>query len=250
MRAFPQPNGSLLVHLHNVSGGILAGDRLALRIEVAAGARAQVTTTGATRLYRHRPGAVDSQQSTEIAIGEEAVLEYLPDPIIPYAGARHSQRTEIRLAGGAALVWWEILAPGRHASGEQFAYESLRIAARIASGEREVLREIFELDPLRKPLTAAVRMRQHGWLASFNVCQHGRDKAFWRALEERLKAIAGERSRAGESQWGASAFVSDGVAVRGLSASALPIHGALLDFWRVARRAVTGVDGVPPRKLY
>ena len=63
VRAFPQEGGMVLVHLHNVSGGVLAGDRLGLKIEVAAGASAQITTTGATRLYRHRAGAPDSQQS-------------------------------------------------------------------------------------------------------------------------------------------------------------------------------------------
>lgn len=250
VRAFPQENGSLLTHLHNVSGGILAGDRLALRIEVAAGARAQVTTTGATRLYRHRPGSADSQQVIEIDVGEDALLEYLPDPIIPYAGSRHSQRTEIRLARGAALFWWEVLAPGRRASGEHFAFDHLRIATRIANAEREVLRENFALNPRLKPLAVAARMHGHGWLTSLNICQEGREAWFWRGLEDRLNETARERSQAGEAVWGASAFVSDGVAVRGLSSSALPIHAALTDFWRMARRAVTGSEGIPPRKLY
>ena len=64
VRAFRQPDGGVLVHLHNVSGGVLAGDRLALDVEVHAGAAAQITTTGATRLYRHRAGAADSEQVT------------------------------------------------------------------------------------------------------------------------------------------------------------------------------------------
>ena len=36
IRAFPQANGGALVHLHNVSGGVLAGDRLLLQIAVGA----------------------------------------------------------------------------------------------------------------------------------------------------------------------------------------------------------------------
>jgi urease accessory protein UreH len=118
VRAFLQEGGTVLVHLHNVSGGVLAGDQLALGIEISAGASAQITTTGATRLYRHRAGSPDSRQCTDIAIGEGALLEYLPDPIIPYAGSRHRQRTVIRLAAGAALFWWEVLTPGRQAGGE------------------------------------------------------------------------------------------------------------------------------------
>ncbi len=37
-----------LVHLHNVSGGILAGDRLSLQVDALA--PLLITTTGATRL--------------------------------------------------------------------------------------------------------------------------------------------------------------------------------------------------------
>lgn len=250
MRAFPQENGNLLVHLHNVSGGVVAGDQLALRIEVAAGARAQLTTTGATRLYRHRPGSLDSQQVTEITIGPEALLEYLPDPIIPYAGARHSQRTEVRLERGAALFWWEVLAPGRHASGERFAFDHLQLATRITTGQSELLRENVILNPAGKPLGVAARMHGYSWLASFNVCQEGRGPAFWGALEGHLNEMALARSRPGEVLWGASMLASEGVALRGLSSRALPIHAALLDFWRAARRAVTGSDGIPPRKVY
>jgi hypothetical protein len=87
-----------LVHLNNVSGGVLAGDRLALDVEVQAGAAAQITTTGATRLYRHRTGASDSEQHARFWVADGALLEYLPDAVIPYAGTRHVQRTEIRLS--------------------------------------------------------------------------------------------------------------------------------------------------------
>jgi hypothetical protein len=51
VRAFALEDGSALAHLHNVSGGLLGGDRLALRAQVGAGASAQLTTTGATRIY-------------------------------------------------------------------------------------------------------------------------------------------------------------------------------------------------------
>src|SRR5271169_6105338 len=128
VRAFPQQGAGVLVHLNNVSGGVLAGDRLALDVTVEAGAAAQITTTGATRLYRHRAGALDSEQHTTFSVGENARLEYLPDPLIPYAGSRHIQRTKIRLDAGASLFWWEVLAPGRQASGESFAFERLQIA--------------------------------------------------------------------------------------------------------------------------
>ena len=136
-----------MVHLNNVSGGVLAGDRLALDVEVQAGAAAQITTTGATRLYRHRAGAADSEQRARFSVGDGALLEYLPDPVIPYAGSRHVQRTEIRLGRGSTLFWWEVLAPGRLAAGERFAFERLRVQTEVYAGSRPVLREDYLLEP-------------------------------------------------------------------------------------------------------
>src|ERR1700685_3772106 len=83
VRAFRQEDGAALVHLHNVSGGLLGGDRLALMVNVGAGACVQITTTGATRIYRSRAGAPATTQSNEITVGEDGLLEYLPDAVIP-----------------------------------------------------------------------------------------------------------------------------------------------------------------------
>jgi hypothetical protein len=45
-------------------------------------------------------------------------------------------------------------------------------------------------------------------------------------------------------------LASDGVIVRGLSVSGCFIHESLVQFWKAARLAVTGVDAEPPRKIY
>jgi urease accessory protein len=250
VRAFPQAGVGTLVHLHNVSGGVLAGDRLALDVEIEAGAAAQITTTGATRLYRHRPGSPDSEQRVTFSVGEAALLEYLPDLVIPYAGSRHSQRTEIRMGKGSTLFWWEVLAPGRLAAGERFAFERLKIETKVCVGERQVLREDVLLEPKARALPAMLRMFEYSHTASLCVVQEGRPPAYWRALEDRLNAIARERTQHGQAVWGASTLAADGVIVRGLSTSGCFIHETLVEFWRTARLALIGMDGTPPRKIY
>jgi urease accessory protein len=250
VRAFALPQSGALVHLHNVSGGVLAGDCLALDVEVAAGAAAQITTTGASRLYRHRDGAKDSEQRAHFTVGDGALLEYLPDIVIPFAWSRHLQRTEIRLGNGSTLFWWEILAPGRLAAGERFAFERLCVQNEIYVGPRPVLKEDYALEPRRKELSATVRMHDYLYSASLCAVQEGRPPAFWRQLEQRLNQLAKERTRIGQNIWGASTLVSDGVVVRGLSKSGCFINETLIEFWRVARLAMTGMEAVPPRKIY
>ena len=250
MRAFALPECGALVHLNNVSGGVLAGDRLSLDVEVEAGAAAQITTTGATRLYRHRAGKADSEQRAMFSVGDRGLLEYLPDAVIPYAGTRHVQQTEIRLGRESTLFWWEVLAPGRLAAGERFAFERLRVQTEVYAGPRPVLRENYLLEPGQKDLSATARMFEYTHLASLCAVQEGRPSAFWRVLEGRWNEIARERTRHGEAVWGASTLASDGVIVRGLSMSGCRIHETLIEFWRAARLAMTGSEATPPRKTY
>jgi len=220
-----------LVHLHNVSGGILAGDRLSL--DVAVTVPMLITTTGATRLYRHRAGAEDSEQHLNFSIGEDAMLEYLPDPLIPYAGSRHKQHTRFSLGSNATLVWWDVLA-------NTFAFERLQISNAIDVCDKPALREDFILEPSKRAVTSLARMGSATHLTSFNVFSGGRTSAFWSMLAGELRKIAPET-------WGVSTLAS-GVVVRALSSRHQP---KVLDALRNrASLFLTGGPALPPRKVY
>jgi urease accessory protein len=208
-----------------------------------------MTSTGATRLYRHRDGAADSEQHISIDVESDGLFEYLPDMLIPFARSRHHQQTLVTLAEGATFFGWEVVAPGRQAMGELFAYESLRISTRIQSHQRPLLLEDFLLEPGgRSPRLQAV-LGGYTHTASFFAFQAGRPKADLRELERRLSDVAGEESRPGCTIWGASALAADGVVVRGLSATSRGLPATLIRFWNTARRFLTGEVAVPPRKL-
>src|SRR5579859_2553321 len=150
VRSFHVNEQDCLTHIHNLSGGILAGDRLRMRVQVEEGARVLLTSTGATRIYRHREGREAAHNAICISVGENALLEYLPDQIIPYAGSRFHQETNVDLAAQeAGLFWWETLTPGRAASGEKFSYDSLSIRSRILCGGRPLAIDQFVIEPAR-----------------------------------------------------------------------------------------------------
>jgi urease accessory protein len=249
VRAFQQENGAALVHLHNVSGGILAGDRLSLQIDVGPGAVAQVTSTGATRLHRHRVGARDSEQNVSFNVAEGGLLEYLPDAVIPFAGSRYVQRTSVALANRATFFWWEVLAPGRQASGEEFLFQRLRLETELRSATRPLLLENFLLEPSERPLRSAARFGKYTHTASFVACQIGLSPTKLRELEQALTEVSGACTLPGVTIWGASALASDGVIVRGLSATARDLPATLARFWNTARIFLTGEEAVPPRKM-
>jgi urease accessory protein len=219
-----------LVHLNNVSGGILAGDRLSLHVEAMA--PMLITTTGATRLYRHRAGAEDSEQRSHFSIGEGSMLEYLPDPLIPFAGSRHSQRTSFSLARDATLVWWEVLA-------HTFAFERLRISSAIDICGVPVLREDFVLEPAKRPLTSPVRMGQASHLNSFNLFSEGKTGGFWLKMVEELRKSVPER-------WGVT-VATGGVVARALGRNCA---GDLAALRNTASLLLIGKPAPAPRKVY
>ena len=249
VRAFPNPTGESLVHLNNVSGGVFGGDCLRLHIEVGRNAAAQITTTGATRVYRPREHAADAVQTSEIHVAEGALLEYLPDPVIPFRDARFEQSTEVDLAPGATLLWWEILAPGRVASGESFAYASLRVHTRIRSQGRPIYIDRMRFVPRQGDLSSLARFGNFRYLASFMICRSSERAGTWIELEVLLRQIAQQRSHDG-ALWGATALTADGLLVRGLCHSGLHIMEDLVCFWSAAKHYLCGRAAAPPRRTF
>ncbi len=250
IRAFPQPDGSTLAHLHNISGGVLGGDALALNVNVEANAQAQLTTPGATRIYRHRPNLPDASQQTRAQIGSGAVLEYLPDQLIPFAQARYRQSTSIQLAPNAGLFWWETIAPGREAHGERFAYDHLEMKLEIYANDKPIALERYQLRPQDAPLSSLARLGSYLYHTTFYICRVGVAEAAWLALEAELMSIAQQYTESGNTLWGVSALPSDGIVLRGLSATYRSLPAQLTHFWRVAKQKLYGKEIIAPRKNY
>ncbi|HEX4002170.1 MAG TPA: urease accessory protein UreD [Candidatus Acidoferrales bacterium] len=249
VRAFALEDGSALAHLHNVSGGLLGGDRLSLAVNAGAGASVQLTTTGGTRVYRPRKSAPAATQVNAIRVGENALLEYVPDAIIPYAGARFAQRTRIDLAAGAGLFWWEFIAPGREASGEVFAYERIEMRTDITAEGRLIAAENIRLDPSGRALRSIARLGEYRYWATFYICRVGLDAAEWLAAEGDLRETASELSRPGEALWGVSTLAGGGLVVRGLAVRGRDALGGLHALWHAAKMRLYGRPAVPPRKV-
>jgi urease accessory protein len=109
--------------LLNSTPGIFQGDVQRIGVQVGAGSRVQLTTPSATKIYAmpDRP----ARQCLKLNLAAGAYLEYLPEPLIPFRGARLVQRTRANLSDGAVLVIGEVVLPGRTARGESFAFHSL-----------------------------------------------------------------------------------------------------------------------------
>lgn len=250
VRAFPIANQAVLTHLHNVSGGVLGGDQLTLCAEVGPGARAQLTSTGATRVYRHRPAYATATQYNQFQVAAGGLLEYLPDPLIPYAGARYRQITRIELAEDAGLFYWEILAPGREAHHELFAYEDLQVQLELYTGTRPIALERYHLTPATTPLNSPARFGPYRYVATFYLCRVGVPATTWLALEKELQVLAQTFTDPQTVIWGVSTLAAHGLSVRALSMHSRALWAGLPHFWQAAKWALYGQNAVMPRKVY
>jgi urease accessory protein len=249
VRAFAVQDGAALAHLHNVSGGLLGGDRLALKVNVGVRACVQLTTTGATRIYRPRREALPATQTNEFTVNEDALLEYVPDAIIPYAGARFSQTTTIHLAQGAGIFWREILTPGREAGGESFAYDSVEMKADVIALGQTIASERVRIEPRERSTQSCGRLGPYRTCATFCIAHVGRSVADWLALEQELSEQALPLTQHGETLWAVSALPAHGVMVRCVAVHCRRVLPGLQTLWQTAKRRLYGCDAVPPRKV-
>jgi len=249
VRAFHLPGGGALVHLHNLSGGVLAGDSLSIDVAVGPGATAQITSTSATRIYRSRPEACPAGLTTRVQVAQNALLEYLPDALIPFAGARYSQHTTVHLSDGAGLFWWETLAPGREARGEVFSYSTLRMDFDLRAAGIPISIERGDLNPALRRLSSPARLGPYRYLSSFYICRVGIAETDWFTVEAQLRDLA-VRMSTPVIIWGLTRLPAHGLVVRALSRNGRDIARGLTAFWRVAKQALYGQDAVIPRKIY
>lgn len=229
------------VYVQNPSGGVFGGDRL--RVDVAAGPGARVHLTGqsATKLCRGSTGG-HALQELHIDIGAGAIVEHIPDALIPHPGARYRQRTEVHLAAGATFIGSEILAPGR--LGERFLFAEVDLRTTVQHEGREVCADAVRFAPVgsSSPARSGV-LGRYSWLVSVLAVA---PRADGNAVADRLDAAL-----ASQPDVLAAAGVLPGqcgAIVRVLADGALPARRALLCAWSEIRDELLGLPLPPLRK--
>ncbi len=107
---YPEGPGICQHVLVHPPGGLVGGDRLALDVQLEAGAQALITTPGAARYYRSE-GALAEQQ-VKLQLGAGARLEWLPMETLAYSGCQGLNSVQMQLAPGAELLGWDLLSLG------------------------------------------------------------------------------------------------------------------------------------------
>jgi len=127
----------------NPAGGLVGGDQIGLDLTVGDDAHLTITTAAAERVYRS--DGPDADVRCRFSVGPRAVLEWLPQQTVLYDGCRYHRRFDAEVAPDARVTLLEMLALGRHASGEVLDDVVVRDHWRIRRGGRLVLAEALRL---------------------------------------------------------------------------------------------------------
>jgi urease accessory protein len=234
-------DGSLYLLLLNPTGGILGGDSLATTIRLEAGAHAILSTPSAARIYA--AGKELSLIDTKIILRQGAILEYLPDHLIPHPGAAVRQSISIAMEPRAGLILYDAFAAGRIGRGERWRFREMALSAAVTRADKPVHLSRLSLVPARDDLD------RPGWFEGWNYCATmlvvADDFADWDGLSVTLGAALD--SRPGVSG-GASRLGAGGCVARFLTRTATDLTRTTATLWKIARQAMFGLPPFDLRK--
>jgi urease accessory protein len=132
------------VYLATLGGGLVGGDGIDLRVDVAPGAALLLGTQASTKVYGSTRGC--SQRIT-VDARDESLVALVPDPVVSFAGAQYAQETRVALGNDASLFLLDGFTSGRKARGERWRFDRIASRTTIERDARTLLVDATRLDP-------------------------------------------------------------------------------------------------------
>lgn len=234
--------GMAFVYLQHQGDGLLQGDRYRMDIEAAPGAQLHVTTQGATKIYGMDEGY--ATQLVNLTAGAGSLLEYLPEPVIPFARSRFFGQTTVTADPDAVVLFADTLLPGRAARGERHDYDAYctTTVIRRPTGEHLAV-DSLTFGGAAGPPDSPARMGAYDVHAAFFVLAPA-DRLT--DLDQKLGALADHRSNVLVA---VSTLPFDaGLVLRVLGPSSIPVRHIVHSAWDISRRHLTGTPAPDLRK--
>jgi urease accessory protein len=184
-------HGSAYLQILNPCGGLFEGESAEIEVNLRQGAHLYLTTQAATKVYPAAHGQV-TRQRVQLRVAVGTILEYFPLPLIPFAGALYAQEISIQVESGGICLVADVLAPGRVARGERFAYRMVRSRVQAWVDDQLALFEQLALQPQQHAYTGLGVLDGKSYIASLYVLT-SKDLGPWvREWNRRLAERYGE----------------------------------------------------------
>ncbi len=232
-------DGSAYVVILNNGGGLVGGDRMQVEIALGPGSSACITTASAGKVYRTTGAA--AVHETIIRLAPDARLDYIPDHLIPHAGAALVQRLTVAMERGSRAIVYGAMAAGRIGRGERFAFQRIEDSIGLWYGGVPILLSRAILDPAARPLDSIGIMDRYGYFASLAIAGESGE---WGSIATALNA----GFTAAGVNGGASPLRSDGCLARWMTADAEALRRTMATLYAEAARRAFGASAPRLRK--
>jgi urease accessory protein len=183
----PRSRGlSVWACLSSFGGGLVAGDTVALTVDLGKQARCFLTSQASTKVYRN-PCDRPCSHHLRAQLGPGSLLALLPDPVQAFSSSRYHQHQTFSLGPESGLVLVDWLCSGRAARGERWAFHSFQSRNEVFLGDTRVLLDSLLLAPDQGPLEHSYRMGRFNCLALAVIIGDPFSVAAARVLQEFAK---------------------------------------------------------------
>ncbi|WP_213411100.1 urease accessory protein UreD [Xylanibacillus composti] len=274
-KTFPmEEGGQLAVYMMDASPGMLDGDRYDISMELEAGASVYLTNQSFTKI--HPASGAGSRLTQHFQLGAGSLLEFFPEPMIPYARSRIDTHTRIELEEDAVLLFGDVVTPGRTHRNELFQYGLVDSKVEIFRNGRLTVWDRFLLQPAVHDVRGLAAFGSYTHMASMWILAPRADELLLERIREELglaekapdfdlpgpSAKSGEAISAAESEpsatcrlpggaaclTGASMTADRGIVIRVLGHNVWQLQHQLFTARRAARRYLFNWDTAPERK--
>ena len=234
------PAGMATVYVQSCAGGIFEHDRLALTVQTEPASQAHVTTSASTIV--HSMPIAAARQTVHLLADSESVIEYLPDPMILFAGARIISSVNVVMGDAARVMLSDAFLMHDHRDqGEAFDWFCSDIVIRDVA-DKVLVRDRIRIEG--RSILAAVPGVTGRFTAQASFMCLCRELAPDMLVPMRTALEAIDDIYAGVS------LLPSGVGVfaRILAADGIALRAAQLCLWSEARKCLTGVVPIARRK--
>lgn len=181
--------GALKLMQMSASPGLLAGDRVEIRVSLAQGAALDWQTQSFARVLSMDAGHAEQNLVIDMATGSR--LCYVPHPLVLHAGAQLRQCTCVDLSDACALILGEVIASGRRLNDEHFAFAALSSRVQVYHRQQPILLDNIQWKPEQYALNVLGQME--GFSHQAGLCYVNTNQDFdatplYMALAEYLDA--------------------------------------------------------------
>ncbi|HET7580095.1 MAG TPA: urease accessory protein UreD [Bacillales bacterium] len=119
----PEEEGALVIYLMSASPGLFNGDEEYISCRLTKGAHLHLTTPAANELHPSIYDGEESLQTQTFYLEKDSILEYLPEPMIPFRESNFNGMTSVYMSEGSQAIISEIVTAGRIGRNEIFQYK-------------------------------------------------------------------------------------------------------------------------------